>query len=198
VKTNRSAPLLILSLAVCTAHGAINITDFTSIKNDRFANNANFVANSFDLSGVAIVDTTQSSYTGDDGGRWIAMVSSNVFITANHFFPQNGSTVTFYGSNDAAGINASRSIQGSQRIGTSDLRIGTLDTELGAGFSFFDFATEDITNANSSDPDSIQESQYVVENAYILGRSPTNWATSQDIAVGNDRRCSRNYSKLGN
>jgi len=171
-------------MAASAAHGAINISGFTSINNDRFANNVNFIANSFDLSGIAIVDTNQSNFTGDDGGRWIAMISDNVFITAHHFFPANGASATFYGSNDPSGLSATRTIQSSQRIGTSDLRIGTLDTPLGAGFASYDFATEDITNINALDPDSLQQSQYGLKNAYILGRSETEWATSQDIAVG--------------
>lgn len=74
------------------------------------------------------------------------MVSENIFLSANHYFPVNGTSVSFYTSNDPSGGHVTRSIQSSPRIGTSDLRIGTLNAGQGSGFNFYNFATENIAS----------------------------------------------------
>jgi len=130
-----------------------------------------------------LVDTAQSVFSGDDGGRWITMVSPNVFLSAHHFFPQNGSTATFYTSNDPSGSTTTRTIQSSQRIGSSDIRIGTLNSPLGSSFATYDFATEDIATTLGVG-DTLQDSPYGLANAYVFGRSPTAFTTTEDIAAG--------------
>lgn len=174
-------PLFILIPSTVTLGLAIDSQAIST--NDRFANDAQFIANSYDLSGVAIADD----------GRWVTMISENVFLSANHFFPSNGTSVTFYASNDPSGINTTRSIQSSQRIGTSDLRIGTLNSGLGGSFSFYDFATDDTNNNNTgngqngANSESFVNSPYYEADAYMFGRSVNSYATSQDMAVGRNK-----------
>lgn len=152
-------------LVFCTVvglRGAINIDAFSSVENDRYANDAQFIMNQYDLSGVAIAND----------GRFVTMVSDNVFLSAHHFYPSNGTSVTFYASNDPAGASATRTIQSSQRIGTTDIRIGVLSAPLSSSYKSYDFSTEDITSL-SSGPDAFTRSDIYQENAFILGRSPT-------------------------
>lgn len=160
-----------------TSYAVIQIDDVGSLTNDRFADDPQFIANSYDLSGVAIAND----------GKWVTMISENVFISANHFSPANGTSVTFYGSNDPSGVSVNRTIQSSQRIGTSDLRIGTLNAGLGGSFGFYDFATQDTTTGTGGGPSSFNGSPYQNADAYIFGRSGTAFVTSQDIAVGRNK-----------
>jgi hypothetical protein len=151
---------------------AVQIADFDTLTNDRFANDGSFVADQFDLSGVGL------------NGRWATMISENVYITAEHFAPTVGSSMTFYASNDPNGPSVTRSITSNrQQIGSSDIFVGTLDSALPSGFSFYDFATEDITGAPGG-PGSFSQSSYNGVNAYVFGKSPTAWPTSQNMAVG--------------
>lgn len=165
------------------AHGAILIDNFSNLINDRFANDAQFIADNYNLSGVAIAND----------GRWATMVSENVFLSSNHYFPANGTNVTFYSSNDPNGSSLTRSIQKSEQVGASDIRIGTLDGGLGSSFSFYDFATDDTTNDNTgggpfgANSESFVNSPYYQADAYMFGRSPTSFPISQDMAVGRNR-----------
>lgn len=166
MKTPVSAILCLMATANCPG---VVIDGFQSASNDRFANDANFIAGGLDLSGLALTD----------GGRWVAMVSPNVFVSAHHYAPTVGGSVTFHAGNDAAGPNVTRTISGIQRIGSSDIVVGVLDAPLGAGYEYFAIATADIT-----DPTSFTASTYHGADAYVVGRSPTAFATSLDMAVG--------------
>lgn len=178
-------PLLVSCLALAGGSvmlsAAINIDGFTSSTNDRFANDPSFVAAGLDLSGVAIANTAA-------GGRWVTMISPNVFLSVEHasFYPANGSTVTFHASNDPLGASATRTVLNSQRIGTSDVRIGVLDTPLPGFIAYYDYATQPLETF--SGPGLLSEmfalSPYYLQDAYVFGRSPTAWATGLDMAVG--------------
>ena len=154
-------------------HAAINIDAFSTLENDRFSNSGQFIMNQYDLSGVAIAND----------GRFVTMVSNNVFISAHHFYPSDGSSVTFYATNDPSGGSAVRTIQSSQRIGTTDIRIGVLSAPLSSAYKAYNFSTEDITSF-STGPNAFTRSDIYLQNAYILGRSPSAFSTSQDLAVG--------------
>lgn len=164
---------------------AVSIVDFSSSFHDRFANNESFIANNFDLSGVAI-----SSGNASNNGRWVSMVSENVFLSSNHFFPADNHSITFYGSNNPSGTSLVRTVASSQQIGTSDLRIGVLSTPLPGDWGYYNFATQNTTNTNTgggpfgANAESWINSPYYLENAYLFGRSPSSFTLSQDMAVG--------------
>lgn len=163
--------LVALGLVLPTARGNIIIDSFSSEKNDRFANNAAFVATGFDLSGIAL----------DNAGHWLAMISPNVYLSANHYHSAAGTSVTFYESNDPNGAKMTRLLSNpALRIGTSDLWIGTISQPLTSDYTFYDFASEDITSETG-----FYSSTYYLEEAFMFGRSQTgSWPTSQDMAVG--------------
>src|SRR5690606_2355856 len=105
----------------------------------------------------------------------------------------NGTSVTFYSNNDPSGATATRTIQSSQRVGDSDIRIGVLNNPLGSGFSFFEFATTEISSASD-----FQDSPYYLSDAYLVGRSPSERQVdentvepysppSQDMALGRNK-----------
>lgn len=158
-----SAPVLL--------SGAILIDGYTTLGNDRFAGSTSFIGTGLDLSGVGIAES--------GSGRWVTMLSSNVFITAQHYAPSNGSSVTFYETNDPVGPSLTRTIQSSQRIGNSDLRIGVLDAALTGAYASYAFANESVSSFQQ-----FAGSSFALQNAYLLGRSPSGFPVSQDIAVG--------------
>jgi len=173
----RCRSLVIILLVTCISPlAAIQIANFDTLTNDRFANDDSFIANQFDLSGVG------------HNGRWATMISQNVYITAQHYLPDLESLMTFYASNDPNGTSVTREITSTrQQIGGTDLFVGTLDAALPSGFSFYDFATEDITNTKTfpfADSESFVNSPYNGANAYVFGRSPTSFPSSQNMAVG--------------
>lgn len=167
-----------LLLGAASVEAAIIISGYDPLVNDRFANDSSFLITSSDpafLSGVAIADSGT--------GRWVTMVSRNVFISAEHYFPSNGSSVTFYESNDPLGGQVTRTVQSSQRVGTSDIRIGVLDTPLPVGYRSFNFATEDLNSF--SDFDDPELNPYRLGIGIMFGRSPTSYADiSQEMSLG--------------
>jgi hypothetical protein len=156
---------------------SINIIGYDPLANDRFMNDASFFAGGLDLSGVALVNTGQGpDFSGDDGGRWVTMLSRNVFITANHFAPGVGSSVTFHQTNSALGASFSASVEETMRIGSTDIRVGTLDVALPDGYAYYD-----IWNAPFSSAAPVQISG---PNVLTFGRSEGDYAVNQDVAVG--------------
>lgn len=169
----------VLLVTSITPLAAIQIANFTTLTNDRFANDASFVANQFNLSGVGFNGSTGTSLSPG----WATMISENVYITAAHFAPGVGTNMTFYASNDPDGTSVTRAITPNrQKIGSTDIYVGTLDAGLPVGFSFYDFATEDISALNGLG--SFSKSIYNGANAYVFGRSPTSFPSSQNMAVG--------------
>lgn len=131
-KVNISTLLLVFALIApsmpCGA--ATSISNFTAAANDRFANLSSFFASGSDFSGVG----------RSADGRWVTMISSNVFISATHYHPADGSSVTFHPGNSTASP-VTRVISGSQQIGTTDLWVGFLDSSVGPTIKVYNRVT---------------------------------------------------------
>ncbi len=139
-------------------------------KNDRFANDPSFIMNGYDLSGVG-----RSS-----NGTWATLISENVFVSAKHFHPGNGNTITFFSTNNPGGAAVTRTVDGmnSAAIAGTDIWLGVLNDPVPVGYAIYDFATEDIDNA------SFTTSIYYEQNAFVIGRSPNSYSNAKDVAVG--------------
>lgn len=149
---------------------AIIIDSFTTETNDRFANDGSFVLNGFDLSGLG--------FSSD--GKWATLISDNVFISANHFHPGLGATVTFYATNDPNGASIIRTVSSGQRIGSSDLWVGVLDSPVTSDYTNYTFLTADIADATAFNSSAVHNAI-----GYMVGRSATSWANPlNDVAVG--------------
>lgn len=122
----------------------------------------------YDLSGV--------SRSSDN--KWATLLSRNVFASANHFHPSTDGTrtITFYKTNDPSGSSVTRTVIDGQRIGTSDIWLGVLDSPVPVGYAVYDFATEEINNASE-----FLTSIYKGENAFMFGRTNTHGG---DLNVG--------------
>lgn len=160
--------LLAFGLSALSAR-AITIDSFTTDTNDRFDNDGSFILSGSDLTGV-----------GFGTGGWATLLSNNVFISANHLHPGIGTTITFHASNDPNGTAISRTVASGQRIGTSDLWIGVLDSPVSSSYASYAFVTTDIADATA-----FASSPLNGLTGYMIGRSPTSWPSSvHDVAVG--------------
>ncbi|MFO7821689.1 MAG: PEP-CTERM sorting domain-containing protein [Lentisphaeria bacterium] len=65
-------------------------------------------------------------------------------------------------------------------MGNTDLFLGTIDSPLSSAYNYYNFATEDINNTTGD----WGSSSYNGDNAYVFGKSPNSWPTSQNMAVG--------------
>jgi hypothetical protein len=154
---------------------ALSIQNFSAATNDRFANNPAFIGSGFDWSGVG----------RSNSGKWGTMITSSVFLSANHYHPDVGNQMTFFPGNNPGGVPVTRTVVSGQRIGSSDLWLGFLNATLPATITAYDFSRE-----------AISEADFVVSGlnnvpAFLSGLTPTNSgygvvsATKQ--AVGTNR-----------
>lgn len=159
--------LFLLTAPFC---GALTIDGYASSKNDRFANHGDFIANGFNLSGIAI----------SSDGKWATMISPNVFLTAWHFTPGSGQTLTFYATNNPSGSSVTRTVSSTQQqIGTSDLRVVVLDEPLPEGYTYYARETRDIPV-----PGNTFRHPYWQKEHFHFGRSPGTYTSTLDMGVG--------------
>lgn len=117
--------IILLSSA---SYGQMAVADYNTATNDRFANSSSFFLNNQDFSGVG----------RDSSGRWATLVSKNVFLSASHYHPATGGTLTFHHSNDPLGATTTRLIAGGYKIANSDIWIGWLDSSVGPAVTHYD------------------------------------------------------------
>jgi hypothetical protein len=125
--------LLLISALVAPSMqcgAAISISGFTPAGNDRFANSPSFIESGSNFSGVG----------RSADGRWVTMISPNVFISAKHYHPADGDSVTFYSGNSPTSP-LTRVISGSQQIGSTDLWVGYLDSSVGPTIQVYNRVT---------------------------------------------------------
>lgn len=161
-----------LTLAQESSRASIVIDNYSDAVNDRFTNNASFIASAYDLSGIGQANS----------GRWATAISSNVVISANHFEP--GGTVSFYPGNDPSVTPESRSIAGSTRVASSDLWLAVLDAPLSSSIATYEFAAEFLSGAL----DTVEAAgSFQGDIALLVGRSPKSNPAFQDQAFGQNR-----------
>ncbi|MCP5521919.1 MAG: hypothetical protein H7A46_10280 [Verrucomicrobiales bacterium] len=169
-------PLLSVAFGAACGQAAMVIDGFTQATNDRFENDPAFIGIARDWSGVGMTDTATP--------RWLTMISPNVFLSATHYHPAGGASVTFYATNDPTGASVTRTVNSGEQIGISDLWIGTINAPLGVAYTYYEYATETIASSAQ-----FASSVYYEEVAYMVGRSPTDYSAypaTQDMAMGNN------------
>ncbi len=120
-----------------------------------------FIGYNFDWSGVG-----RSS-----DGKWATMIGPNHFLSANHFRPGIGATVTFSVRNFADGsvtVHSSSTVVDGIRIGSTDLWIGKIDTKP-VGVTWYDI----FTSTNFADYD-------LVGDNGVLNGQPARLDTNPD------------------
>ncbi len=114
------------------SRGALMIRNYSAAQHYRFyvGNDKNFVGEPYDFSGVGY----------SNAGHWATLVSNNYFISATHYHPDAGETVTFWATNDLAGPSYTYTVTGGSRIGTTDLWVGRFDTAVDSSIARYPVA----------------------------------------------------------
>lgn len=125
--------------------------------NDRFENDVAFFAGAHDFSGVGRASS----------GHWATLVSNNVFVSAGHFHPGVGSTITFHHTNDPLGVTTTRTVSGGMGLPGGDVWVGWLNAPVGAGVTYYD-----IPDASSVDLAEFLATDVAGSAILTVGRSP--------------------------
>jgi len=177
------APIIRIWLAIgltVSAPAAISIQNFTSATNDRFADSPDFTAAAYDWSGVG----------RSEDGKWVTMISPNVFLSARHFHPGSpgtgiGQTVHFYPGNDPSAAPVTRTIAGVQPVAGSDLWLGHLSSPLPGSIATYAISTSTLTSG------SFGTSALANAPVFMSGISPTTGSPGSypptNQAVGTNR-----------
>jgi hypothetical protein len=130
-----------VSVAASTCSADLKILNFDPARNDRFNGSSSFIANGFDLSGVGKQVGSASAYVNNsDGARWATLISPSFALTANHFSPGVGDTITFVSGNSVGGASVTDTVASAVNIlgPNSDLQLIRLTTAVTTpGINFF-------------------------------------------------------------
>lgn len=162
-----SKPAILTRIALAlflikAAPAAISIQNFTAATNDRFGDAPGFIAAAYDWSGVG----------RSADGKWVTMISPNVFLSARHFHPGSpgtgiGQSVLFHPGNDPSATPVTRTIAGVQQVGSTDLWLGYLSSPVPASIATYAISTTVLSGA------SFGTSPLANAPAFMSGISPT-------------------------
>lgn len=173
----RSACLLAaLCAGTLPAPAAMSVLNYDADLHDRF-DSASFIGSAYDLSGIG--------RSSDGLGRWATMISSEYFISANHFHPGVGSTITFHEDNASGGTTVTRTVLSGSRIGGTDIWLGRLDSALPGTIQSYEIAgtTVDLSSTLGSYADSLVF-QVGLRDSWTVGGT-TNFVLAQNrIDIG--------------
>jgi hypothetical protein len=145
------------------------VDGYSDALHKRMANDPTFIASSFNLSGVA----------RSANNRWGTLVAPGVALSARHFRPSTGHTMTFFESNDPSGNSETRTVIGGVRIAGSDLWLSILDEPLPPAYEPLAFIDEPVTTEAGFGNSSIGNAP-----VYMVGRSDTVNSSVTNMAVG--------------
>ena len=150
---------------------ALEVDSYSTAENQRFANNGSFLGNAYDFSGVG-----RSS-----AGRWVTMISSNVFVSALHARPTNGHTVSFYPDNNPLSVPVTRTVMGGQGVG-GDLYIGYLNAPVSPNIAIYNFESTPHTDS------SFNSSPLLGAQVIMTGKSSNStYSSPADMVIGFNR-----------
>ena len=167
---------MLLATWLTSANAALTIDSYADATNNRFSDDSSFILNNSNLSGIG----------RGSSGKWATMVSSSVFVSANHHHPAIGETLYFYSNNDPNATAITRTVTSGTRMqedGTgnnTDIWAGVLSAPLPSSIAHYTYSTETISSNN------FLFSNLHNEDGYLIGISPgtTTTAPGQDQGVG--------------
>jgi hypothetical protein len=107
------------------AAATMQIRSFQALRHSRFYAGADkaFIGDPYDWSGVGRASSS---------GTWATLVSDNYFISATHYHPGAGGSVTFWKTNSLADPSYTYTVAGGQQIGGTDLWVGWFNSAVNA------------------------------------------------------------------
>ncbi len=159
-----ASPLCLFLLTFNTQ--AIVISDFTAETNERFKNDATFIGNGINMSGMG----------RDATGKWLTLIAPDIFISSDHEAPSG--TAYFYSDNNITTTAEQRTIMGGQQIANSDLYVGYLNAPVSPNISHYNFSTS-LTGLTTSTV------TYMTGQAGSTNPTPdSNFPNTQNMLVG--------------
>lgn len=171
----RSRWIALSALMACSGlplNGAILIDDYSPDLHNRFSNHVDFIADGYDLSGLA----------RSAGNKWGTLIRSNIFLSAEHWHPETGDTLSFYATNDQAGDFLTARVVAGQRIGATDIWIGVLARNLPQAYQPMTVHDEPISSQSDFSAASINEA-----DVFLVGRSDNVGSSVTNVALGRNR-----------
>lgn len=128
--------LLLFAAIACIGSSAwaLVIKTFNANQHERFANDAAFIGNPHDWSGVG-----RHTIFG-------TMVSNTFCVTARHRKPATGAPIVFYHSNDTDGGTETHTVAETWQIGTSDLSLVRLNSSVSEAVRKYAIADINVEN----------------------------------------------------
>lgn len=148
---------------------AILIQGGTAEANFRFMNDAQFIGGGFNLSGIA----------RSPSNTWGTLVGPSVFLSANHYRPGIGQTLVFYEGNDPTGPSVTRTVVAGQRLGSSDVWAGILDSPVPSNIHPLPVYTLPIASETA-----FSTSPLAGLEVFMVGRSDDINASTTNMAFG--------------
>ncbi len=183
---------MLVALWAVSGHADIIIQGYTDATNDRFSNNAAFIASAFNLSGVGQTNDANPILAG----RWATAISRNVIVSAEHYAPGSPLPIHFYPGNDPSVSPVVRTVESSVQVPGTDLWLARLNAFLPSNIAHYSFAAEPLTGPNPPNQNVfgtlVTAGSLQGRNAYMFGRSPFN-----EDANPNDNRFVFNDQAIG-
>lgn len=176
---NRLLPgIAVVGLCVASALGNLQVQSFDASRNDRFyvGNDKDFVGQGYNFSGVGNTAGLAGS------GTWATMISPSFFVSATHYHPGNGSSITFFENNDPSGPSHTYTVQsgvGMTIDGTpmglpSDLWLGKLTSPISPSDNISTYSILSLPTEND----------YLGLPIYVYGKP--HWVGRNNITVIDD------------
>lgn len=120
------------------------VSNYSDATNLRFDDNPSFIGDAFDLSGVGRITSASAGLAVE--GTWATAIGDNYFLSANHYFPPNGSEIRFTAGNSGASPSFTYQVGGGFRVGTTDIWVGYTLQAMDPSIARYSYTTQDANN----------------------------------------------------
>lgn len=103
---------------------SIVVANYSEPTNLRFNDHPAFIGHPYDWSGVGRVSATLDTGPISDFREWATLIGDNVFLSATHFRPSTGDTITFASGNSPGSPTFNYEVAGGFAVPGTDIWIG--------------------------------------------------------------------------
>ena len=147
-------PLLVFPMTA----SALVIANYTDDENLRFHGDPSFIGNPYDWSGVGRTSVSADSSVNKE---WATLLGENYFISAVHYHPSTGDTITFKGGNLVSSPTFNYTVAGGFSVPGTDLWIGYTSGAISPTLKRYAF--------NTTAADNLSETGLVGNTLFING-----------------------------
>lgn len=142
-------PRLIL-FALPLPMSAVTVANYSDATNLRFDNDPSFIGNPYDWSGVGRVSATPDTGSFSHHREWATLIGENTFISANHFKPSAGDTITFRDGNSLSDPTFDYTVVGGSQVPGTDFWIGYTEGAINPDLKRYAFNTTSADNLSET------------------------------------------------